>query len=103
MQPSDVEASFKKMLQAREDSEINKILIDATDVDRVPGITDTFYMMSDVPMDLRIAIIVQDEQPVLGGIVFGKLVAKNRGKILRRFSDRASAIRWLQGEAQASS
>jgi len=103
MEFSDVKASLKKMLQAKKDSGINKILIDATDVDRVPGTTDTFHMMSDVPLGLRIAIIVQGEQPVLDDIVFGELVANNRGRNVRQFPDRASAIRWLQGEAQASS
>jgi len=103
IQPSDVKASLKKMLQAKEDSGINKILIDATDVNRVPGTSDTFHMMSDVPRGLRIAIIVQGEQPVLDDIVFGELVANNRGGNVRRFVDKASAIRWLQGEAQASS
>ena len=75
-------------------------LLDVTDLRVTFREFDRYFfgsMASQVWPPLPLAVL--GREPVIDPSRFGELVARNRGMNVRAFTDRAEALRWLEGVA----
>jgi len=92
----NIEKSFEKINELYETTGINKILVDTTKQESMPGTLDIFEIFSKIPDKTWIALIKNKHQATWPDIRFSETVAFNRGLYnLRVFDYKSDAIDWL--------
>ncbi len=92
----NIEKSFEKTNELHETTGINKILVDTTRQESMPGTFDIFEIFSKIPSQAWIALIKNKHQATWPDIRFSETVAFNKGLYnLRVFDNKSDAIDWL--------
>jgi len=89
--------TFSKFNQILDQYNINKVLVDTTQVTSIPSITEIYDTMgSKLPLSFRVAIIVSaDQNNIRADMLFAEDVARNRGRNLFIFDEEEKALEWL--------
>ena len=73
----------------------HKTLVDARKQDELPSITELYEIASNIPRDIRVALLGIGGGPSEDGLRFLETVAKNTGLDVRVFFEEDEALRWL--------
>lgn len=92
----DIENSFKKMEELYKKHNANKILVDTTKQKQLPTITDLINIFAKLDPVFISALYYNKSQLTATNIQFIETVSVNRGKILKCFTEKESALEWLQ-------
>ncbi len=95
---SEMEEANVEILRIYREKGINKILGDATKVEKAPSTADSFEVWSEFPREFRHAIVLRVSDPTGENASFIENVGVNRGQNMRVFETREDAIRWLLEE-----
>ena len=93
----DLELSLATINQIAEDTGIRMVLVDTTEQETIPTITDTFYFVVKLPETFRFAIVVSEKQSSKDDQDFLDTVAYNRFINVKEFFSRKEAVEWLRG------
>lgn len=72
---------------------VNRILVDAREVEKMPEVGGLYFFAGDLPPGDRAALLVSKSTP--DETAFLESVAQNRGIQLKLFDNRDDALRWL--------
>jgi len=91
----DIENSINKAKKVLLESGINKLIVDTTTQEKMPGTVSIFTIFSTFPREISLAIIAVPDQLTVEDIQFAENVAVNRGIRMKVFSKRKKALKWL--------
>lgn len=86
--------SLAESLQIARREKTNKVLVDATELRSMPSVLDLFHFASDLPIDLRFAVVLSKH--IEEKATFTQNVALNRSRRFRVFRRNEDAVKWLQ-------
>lgn len=92
---SDLEQANAEIQRIHDEEGVDKILGDATKVEKIPSTTDSYVVWSAFPQYFRHAIVVRKSDPASRDAQFVEDVGVNRGQNLKFFETREEALRWL--------
>ena len=92
----EAEQSVKKSLRIFKERNIDKVLVDATSLTKLPGTVGIFQFFSNSPPELSQALVISRDSFSEDLFSFGENVAVNRGKNVKLFFDREEALIWLK-------
>ncbi len=92
-----LDLSLVTLKQIAEDTGIRMVLVDTTEQETMPTITDIFYFVVKLPETFRFAIIVSEKQSSKDDQDFLETVAYNRFFNVKEFFSRKEAVEWLKG------
>ena len=90
--------SMKDCVRISKEKNIDKVLVDASSLTKIPGIVDIFQFFSDFPKELTIALVIPQDSFTKDTFSFGENVAVNRGKNVKLFFDLNDAKEWLKSK-----
>ena len=88
--------SVNKLKQFREETGINKVLVDTTRQNSMPNTISLYNFGNNIPHLFKYAIIVSDLQPTKKDQDFLEAVTIKRGFRVQEFISREEAIEWLK-------
>lgn len=91
----DMESAIANVLQMAKESGIYRVLVDATQIQSFPNTTKIFKTFSFFPQELKVAVIVDKNQPTANDIRFVETVTANRGRRFQTFLAIPDAVEWL--------
>jgi len=91
----DLDLSLATVNQIGEDAGIRMVLVDTTEQETMPSITDIFGFVDKLPDSFRFAIVVSEKQTTKDKQDFLETVAINRSFNVKEFFSRKEAIDWL--------
>lgn len=94
----DIDDSIEKSKAAFEKLGINKLIVDTTKQEKMPGTVSIHRIFSNFPRNISLALVAERNQLTENDIIFGENVAVNRGVRMRIFYNREEAIKWLNEE-----
>ena len=92
----EAEQTVKKSLRIFKERNIDKVLVDATSLTKLPGTVEIFQFLSSSPPELTQALVISKDSFSEDLLSFGENVAVNRGKNVKLFFDREEALSWLK-------
>lgn len=93
----EMEASVGRVGELAGEKCAVKVLVDAENLESMPGEGDIFFLASTFPRTARIAVLLSREKAVRESLRFGENVARNRGLNIRTFPSKTEALLWLEG------
>ena len=72
-----------------------KTLVDARKQEELPSITELYEIASNIPREIKVALLGIGGGPSEDGLRFLETVAKNTGLEVRVFFEEDEALRWL--------
>jgi hypothetical protein len=88
--------SVAEALEILEREGVNATLVDARELRTMPGTLPLFEFAHELPIKLRIAVVVAASTP--RDAVFLEAVASNRARRFKVFGDFDEAVAWLKGD-----
>ena len=95
---SEMEEAIAEICRIRQEEGINKILADATKVEKGPDTTETYFIWSEYPSGFRQAVLLRRSDPAGSDAKYIENLCLNRGLLTRVFETREDALQWLLGE-----
>ena len=86
--------SVEESLEISRRERVNKVLVDATDLRALPSVLDLFRFASELPVDLKFAVV--DPKHLEDKAMFVQSVAQNRSRRFRAFRRFEDAVNWLK-------
>ena len=90
-----IRETMEKVLALCAERGFHKTLVDARKQDGLPSITELYEIASNIPRDIRVALLGIGGGPNEDGLRFLETVAKNTGLEVRVFFEEDEALRWL--------
>ena len=91
----DIAHSIAEVCRLNLEKGINKVVVDTTEQEQLPGTMGMYELFSLFPRDLRVALVSEDLQPTARDIHFIETVAQNRGIKIRVFPSKEESLNWL--------
>ena len=91
----DIENSIGKVREILTERGLNKILVDTTRQETVPGTAALFDLFSTFPRNLKAALLSRESQITVEDLRFVENVSVNRGIFVRVFHTEDEALGWL--------
>ena len=95
--PDEVIESLEEVGRVSEETGIERLLVDAGEIDSMPSTIDVFELTSGFPRSLGMAVLVPDRSDLIEKLRFGENVGVNRGVPVRLFDSLREAVEWLLG------
>ncbi len=92
----DLDLSLATVNQIGKDTGIRMVLIDTTEQETFPNITDIFYFTKKLPQNFEFAVVISEKQPTKDSHDFIETVAVNRSINVKEFFSKEKAIEWLK-------
>ncbi len=92
----DIQNALELISKLQEESGVTDVLSDATGQQGHAVTLDISGVKSRLPTSLRIAAIVDQDQPTTSDINLMARLLKSRGSTCRTFSSREKALQWLK-------
>ena len=92
----DIIDSINKIEGFFKESGINKVLVDTTTQEQMPGTVGIFKLFSTMPKAYIYVLLVKENQLTEEDLQFAETVAVNRGVQMKIFYDREKALKWLK-------
>jgi hypothetical protein len=91
----DFESSVAEVNRIKNETGVNKVLVDTREQELVPDITTLFKLFSESLSELKVAMFANKEQSTLSALQFSETVAHNRKVEIKIFFLREAALVWL--------
>ena len=98
----DIRNAVELISKLQEESGVTDVLSDATGQRRHAVTLDIAGVASRLPTGLRIAAILDQDQPTKSDVNLMARLLKSRGSTSRTFSSREEALQWLRGPNRKS-
>ncbi len=90
-----IASSIDAVIRIKRERGIDRVLVDTRAQEAMPSVTGIFELFSQFPRDLKVALLVDRDQPTSRDNAFVETVSVNRGARIRTFSSREDALSWL--------
>ncbi len=92
---NDIKESIAKIKQINNEIGINKVMVDTTKQESMPGTMGIFDIFTIFPRDFKVAVLTNEGQLTSEDIHFIETIAHNRGIMIKEFSSIEDAKEWL--------
>ncbi len=92
---NDIKESIAKIKQIMNEIGINKVMVDTTKQESMPGTMGIFDIFTIFPRDFKVALFRNDGQLTSEDIHFIETIAHNRGIMIKAFTSVDNAKEWL--------
>jgi len=91
----DISESINAARELHDSKDVVKILVDATKQNKMPGTVDIYNLFANLPLKFKIAILARESGANFNDLKFGVTVAKNRGTLIKLYTEKQEALDWL--------
>ena len=91
----DIAGSIARVREVFEEQGINRVLVDTTGQESMPGTLSIYDLFSTFPQEVRVALLVGSSQATGQDLSFVETVSRNRRIEVKIFEDRDEALRWV--------
>ena len=99
----ELEKALEKVLDFHRNGQIDAILVDTREQEKVPGVKEHYQFLQSVPANLHIAIISNRGAETHGNQMFFAEAARYKGKSIRLFDEEAAALKWIKEQERVQS
>ena len=91
----DMERTKAKLQSVLAENAFYRVLIDTTRLHAVPKTFEIFEAWSTHSRSFKIALLIMASSAIAKDVAFAETVGVNRGQVVKLFSDKEEALRWL--------
>lgn len=93
--PDDIFDNTLAVEKMREKNGVDKVLLDVRKQSSTAGMTDIFRIASEVPLSMKLAVVLSEGQPTEEDNRFFETMANSCGASVQTFPSKDEAVEWL--------
>lgn len=93
--PQDLSSVLDPIEALVKETGIYKVLVDTSEEKQLPNFLDLNSFGASIPVSLKVALVVTEEQPTAGKAEFVSNVAHIKGVKIKTFISREDSLEWL--------
>ena len=91
----ELQRALEQVLVYQRESQVQVLLIDTREQERVPDVKEHYQFLQSVPSDLHIAILTNRKTETHGNQMFFAEAGRYKGKSVQLFSEERDAKKWI--------